>query len=179
MIERVSKEAIEEALRPIVGLPVNFWSRVLDMADIGFGRTVTRQTRRGPQEKSEYALHIQCDWRVVRDGRVLVGYVDFHRPPLGFEGSEDDFKPRDAKRNRQDDLIEAVLAHHEGPHIVQTVEGSSTGDLKVWFDDHCLLETFVWSAQIDGDPDEHWRFFETGADRHFVVVGGGIQGPDA
>ena len=149
--------------------------RAADMADIGFGPERVIETGLGPHQVNEFILHIRCAWRVVAEGRILVGSSDLYFPPLSSDIAADDFDAGTAKRTLRDDLVDALLAHREGPHIVAKVVGSSTGDLRLEFDDGCALETFASSAQRPDARDEHWRFFQSDSESHFVVAAEGID----
>ena len=37
------------------------------------------------EEVAEYALHIQCSWRIVKGNKILVGSGDFYSPRTGLE----------------------------------------------------------------------------------------------
>jgi hypothetical protein len=173
-MQPTTRAAIEAELRVLVGEPVAYWMRAADMAEIGFGPTETMEGRRGPREVSSFILHVQCAWRIVRDGRVIVGSLDYNFPPIASEIDPIDFEPRNARRNLRDDLEQAFLAHLDGPHLVGSVEGRSTGDIRIVFADGCAFETFVWSAQRVETKDEHWRFFRPNSKTHFVVTAAGI-----
>ena len=174
------KREIDEQLAPLVGLPLRDASRVVDMATFWFGRLLTRQSRQGPIEVAEYRLHIQETWRITRDGRVLLGYGDWHYPPRGSTVSYDDFIEKDERHNRQDDLREDWTAHGEEAHTVASAEGSETGDLAIRFVDGCLLDTFVNQAtEGDHGDDEFWRLLPPESVHldgpHFVVTARGTR----
>ena len=173
-MQPVTREAIEAEIGVLVGEPVSYWLRAADMADIGFGANETMHGPLGSHEVSSFILHVQCAWRIVRDGRVIVGSLDYHFPPIDSAIDPADFEARDARRNLRDDLEAAFLAHLDGPHFVEAVEGRSTGDVRIVFVDGCVFETFVWSAQRAETDDEHWRFFRPNAPTHFVVTAAGI-----
>ena len=107
---------------------------------------------------------------------MLVGSADIFWPPEGSEVSYQEFD-YDGKRSRRDELLDEFLLHGEAPHIVDRAEGASMGDVRITFSDGCALE--LWpdhrsGAEADG-PYEHWRFFENGAETHFVITTVGIE----
>ena len=108
------------------------------MRTFGFGdrgaETIKGETVLVP----EFSLHVQCSWRIVRDGSIVVGYTDYHFPPTGVSG--DGWIPRDAPRSHQDELMETFVAHGDEAHLVAAAAGASTGDLWIWFNDGCVLE---------------------------------------
>jgi hypothetical protein len=173
------KDEIEREVGVLVGLPLRYASRAVDMGTFGFG-SVTDQIRRGePIKVADYRLHIQEIWRIVRDGVILVGYGDYFYPPRDSTIARVDFIARDAPRTRRDDLIEEWSAHDAPGHVVREVNGTAAGDLAIVFRDGCRLETFVCSATTDLDgSDEFWRLIPprlTGDEPHFVVTAHGIE----
>jgi len=148
------------------------------MAMFGFGQLVSRESRRRPGQiihVPEFMLHIQCQWRIVHDGKILVGYGDWHWPPAGSDIAYDEFKEADAPRSRRDDLIDAFSAHGKTVHTVVRAEGATTGDLQISFADGCILEVFPTYATQDDPHDEHWRLLPPDDGPHFVVTAHGIE----
>jgi hypothetical protein len=149
------------------------------MATFGFGRLTERETHRGRDEVPEYRLHIQSQWRIVRDGALVVGYADWHYPPRGSTAAYWDFRERDESRNRRDDLVDDWVAHGADAHVVREIRGTTTGDLVLTFEDGCLLETFANHAtSTDVGDDEFWRLLPppvSGDDPHFVVSAHGLD----
>ena len=171
---------VEEALAPLLNSPLHDWNRAADMATIGFGAEVEADFRKkghpGEYERrmvSQYALHLQCNWRVVREGRIIIGSEDVYYPPAGI--AEEDFDRRNAELTRRDELVDAFIGHRAEPHVVVSVDSFSTGDFRLGFDDGCALATFIGRAQDRANDREHWRFFVTGAARHFVVRAAGVD----
>jgi len=150
------------------------------MATFGFGRLVSREPRSRKSRGQtvpvpEFRLHIQCQWRIVQDGAILVGYADWHWPPQGSEVAYHDFEEADAPRTRRDDLVEAFMAHGEAAHLVDRAEGEATGDLRVAFGDGCVLEVFPTQSTADDPHDDHWRLLPPDDGPHFVVTAHGIE----
>ena len=146
---------------------------MVDLQAFGFGDRVERP---GHGIAPEYSLHVQCRWRIVRDGSMLVGSADIFWPPEGSEVSYRDFD-YDGRRSRRDELIDGFMLHGERAHIVNRAQGASTGDAQVALNDGCVLE--LWpdhrsGVEADG-PFEYWRFFRAGADAHLVVTASGIE----
>jgi hypothetical protein len=125
----------------------------------------------------EYALHVQCRWRIVREGSLLVGAADIFWPPQASEVDYHDFD-YDGKLSRRDELLDDFVGHGEPAHRVERVEGAATGDARLVLGDGCVLE--LWrdhrsGPEADG-PEELWRFFRDSAETHFVVRTTGVGG---
>jgi hypothetical protein len=168
------KSDIEIALQALIGRPLWMASRVVDLEAFGFGDHV-----HGPgqvDERPEFWLHVQCRWRIVRDGSVLVGAADIFWPPAGAEVSYRDFD-YDGKRSRREELLDDFVKHGEAAHVVKHAEGAATGDACLTFGDGCVLE--LWPdhrSGVEGNgPFEHWRFFRVGGPEHFVMTVSGIE----
>jgi hypothetical protein len=170
------KEEIEHRLGDLVGLPLIYSRRAVDMEMFGFGHFVERETRRSVRIRvAENRLHVQCQWRIVRDRQVLVGYGDWRWPPSGSDVDLFDFDAADAPLNRRDELVDGFLQHGATAHQVQGLSSAPTGDLAIDFADGCRLEVFANYATQDPGSDEYWRFLPPGeGEDHFVVTSRGI-----
>jgi hypothetical protein len=161
------KARIEKALRPLLGLAVWSSGRALDLQWFAIGprRTVTTA---GGQEKiiGEYALHVQCAWRIVRGEKVVVADIDLYEP-------RDENQPVDAAKGRTllDKSIAELFAGETRSFAISRVEVGAAGAVRIIMSDHAL-EIF---PRRSGDA-EHWRLFRGGTeDPHFVVTGLGIE----
>jgi len=147
------------------------------MAVIGFGPLVEVDHRSGKRHLvSDLYLHIQETWRIVRNGAVQVGHADWHYPPVGSGVSYVDFDAKESRHTARDDLVKAWQGHEGAGHVVASASGTDAGDLRIVFEDECLLETFVNQASV-GDADEIWRLLPPRSTAlgspHFVVSYGG------
>jgi hypothetical protein len=176
--EAAIRHEIDTALRPLVGLPLAYAGRAVDMATFGFGG-VAQLPGAGQGVVAAYRLHVQEIWRIVRDGRIIVGYGDYFYPPAGSAIARAEFVARDAERTRRDDLVDDWIAHGPDAHTVDAAHGSEAGDLAVTFRDGCRLETFACSATVATDgSDEFWRLVPprlTGTEPTLVVTAHGVE----
>lgn len=156
-------------------------TRAADMEMFQFGERVTNLDFRGNSRTvGELALHLQCSWRIVSLGRVLVGDRDLWTPRTGV--SDDGFNPTSKSgmtMSRRDELMEQFLLHGEPAHVVAKADTSAVGDLHLLFADGCGFDAFADEgyAEAVGDeaPDECWRLFSPGTDdAHLVVWAGGV-----
>jgi hypothetical protein len=162
------KAEIDKAVSILVGLRLTTDGRAVDMVTLGFGPVREEETRGKLRTIAQYALHIQCPWRLMGGGVVLAGYTDWRFPPAGV--SNHGFVPSDAHLTRRDELVRSFRSHGSDAHVVESAEGATAGDLRVVFADGCVLEVFPDFATPD-DHDEYWRLFPTGnLERHFLVT---------
>ena len=80
------REQIQKALDSLVGMALWSSGRAADLEWFQFGQRRTVTARNGTKEVGEYALHIQCGWRMRCGDQVVVGGRDLYYPPEGSEG---------------------------------------------------------------------------------------------
>ena len=122
---------------------------------------------------TEYALHIQCAFRLRTAEEVLIANLDMFYPTAAMEEapsfvwSEFDWDVQGF--NRYDEW--ALHWKKEGREaVVETIQVSDFGDLTIHFSGGLILEVFMNNAQ-----DECWRFFERNAKEHLVVTAQGVE----
>jgi hypothetical protein len=144
------------------------------MATFDFGeRRKSCDASGNPREIGEWALHVQCAWRITRDDRVLVGNRDLYFPadyrygegePAEFNW-ERDFTLRDK-------LLNSLFQNGTQELVVDRTEVYEAGGLHIVFRDGFFLDVLP----CDSVSDEHWRLFEPDKHApHFVVTGKGIE----
>ena len=110
-------DEIRQALSQLVGLKLTAARRAADMRVFQFGelRPATNSTLPSRENMprgtiGEFALHIQCPWRIASHNKIITGRSDLWEPiehPNGFLYDEWDYE-RDG--NLQDHLIERFMA---------------------------------------------------------------------
>jgi hypothetical protein len=172
------KKIIEEALHPIIGMPLWSIGRAGNLEWFAFGeqrRVIDNATKDGePKIVSDYALHVQCSWRILDLKRVFVASRDrFY--PAGDDPYKaiDDFEWDMPGVNRCDERISKLLLEWAtNPMIVSAIEADFVGGLKISFDNGYILDIFP-DLSLEA---ELWRFFKPYIDEeHFVVTGRGIE----
>ena len=113
---------------------------------------------------SQYALHVQCFWRITGPDGEVVSENDFPT-----------FNPETGKRigERTDDKAQPFYARIESAAlVVQSIDVSTTGNVRVEITEGYTLEVVPkW-----GRTDEQWRLLTPGdPDSHFVVSGLGVE----
>jgi hypothetical protein len=162
-----------EVLQALVGLPLSIVRSAADMRVFHFGDVRPHHAGRGTV--GEFALHVQCPWRLTRHGNVLTGSSDRWVPaPNALKVDTDD--PRSG--SLQDVRLAALLGGYDevtkshvndtGGLVVESASSDLYGSADILFSDGTRLELFP-----DSSAEEDWRFFKPG-DRvsHFVVEAG-------
>lgn len=161
---------MESELSLLVGKALWACRRAADMATFQFGsRTKTLDYYGRPTEVGEYALHVQCAWRITRREEIVVGNRDLYYPAdVADDGLE---VPKsfnwDKDPNRRDRLI--LLFFDQGKEFtVQSVQTAVGGSFRLIFRGGEALDVFP----NDSLRHEHWRLLRpTSADRQFVFSG--------
>jgi hypothetical protein len=141
------KDEIQRALSPLLGLPLWAVGRAGSLEWFQFGtRRIVPTTRNGSKEVGEYALHLDCPWRLVGPDGLVVA---------------------------TDDSEAELLAQVVSPPLVcAAVCGSEDGGAGLRFAGGWLLEV----APGAPDHLEFWRLFRTGTgEPHFVVGAAGVE----
>jgi hypothetical protein len=169
---------IQAALAPLCGLPVYNIGRAAGMLWVQFG-TPRRVPSRLDLERvlGEYALHLQCPWRVSGATGVLTGSSDLFVPadPMADEGMFRWDKPGDAV---VDLLVRRwVSAHAAKPLVVERVSVDRCGGFALSLSQEFAIEVFPDASAEPHDVREQWRLFRTEGDdeRHFVWLNHGIE----
>ncbi len=168
--------ANQEALSVLVGKKLAIWRRAGSMLVVHFGAIQRTEDR----SWGEFAIHIQCPWRVLRDGRMFAAQSDLYTPAEVTEGF--DWKKWYSDAEWPDNLLESqMLSVLKGTDpstrslenatkglVVEDVVASPLGDATIHISGGYVLQLFA--EAID---DEHWRLLDLTQeeDKHFVVAG--------
>jgi hypothetical protein len=167
------QKQIEERLRVLIGLPLWAAGRAADLEWFHFGaqRTVPRHNG-GTKEVGDYALHVQCAWRVRSSSQIIVASRDRYFPADDSQDDED-FNWDVPGANLCDRKMTAWLDSFKGQSpIVQHVTADGVGSVCLILSDDFRLEIFPDDTQVD-EYAEYWRFFKPTTDEaHFVMRAG-------
>jgi hypothetical protein len=162
------------AVASLVGLPLWSSGRAADLQWFAFGDRRTITTSNGKErEVGEFALHVQCPWRIVCDDKIVVGSADLHYPAdETAEVPEDDW---DGVVTRRDRRVSALFESGRRFFTVKQVDVGDAGALRIALDEGYALEIFPQSSV----NNEDWRLFRPYLDEPQVVVSGiGIEPDD-
>jgi hypothetical protein len=155
-------ESVREHLEPLVGLKLSASYRAADMRMFHFGET--HAFDRG--HVGEYALHVQCPWRIETTDRIITGRHDLFRPAEETENFDWESWDWDGNETLQDRLVSGLLAKNE--LTVQDLATDCHGGATLKLSGGYALVLFPASSQ-----SENWRVFKPcGEGEHFVVSGG-------
>jgi hypothetical protein len=122
----------------------------------------------GKKEVGDWAIHVQCPWRVCKCGRVVVAYHDFY-----YDDNGDALEDWDIPGQSRFDSVAAMLcAEFEAvPPIVTGVEPGDVGGFSTHLSQNYRLDVFPDTSL---GQSEHRRLFQPALHaEHFVVSSDG------
>ena len=164
---------VQEALSVLIGQPLWSSGRAADLEWFQFGPRKTVQDSRGDKkEVGEYALHVQCAWRIRQGDQVVVASRDLYSPPEESDDRPDNFNWDVQGGNRRDKRIAELFLGETRQFMVQKVEVGAAGSFTIGLEGAYALDVFP----DDSLSGEHWRIFKPYAgEPHFVVAGKGLE----
>ena len=115
----VDEAQIEQALRPLVGLPLSDMGRFTSWQRFEFGPQKPFVNVKGREAtKADYAVHVACGWRIVSPEGIVVGSDDYGP---GGERHDEHGKPFFRMLAQTPPIVKAVRADDVGGlHFVLT-----------------------------------------------------------
>lgn len=166
---------IEEALSPLVGLPLWRAARAAGLLTLQFGERRATTTWRGePAEVGAYALHVAAPWRLRQPARILVARDDLFVP--GDPAAD----PTNVDREGATWWDQSWAAFFEtcggAFPVVASVAGDPVGGLRLALGRELLFEVFPDRSGAAHASGEFWRLLQPGRSAAHIVVG--TQGLD-
>lgn len=172
----VSQEILSH-LKPLVGLKLALVRRAADLRNFQFG--TVRAVEGG--SVGEYALHVQCPWRIEGSDGITTGRSDLWQPAEPSQEIDWDQWDYEKDENLQDRRFAALLGGYDPATgsfvnatehlIVEDVCADDYGGAAIRFSGGYKLVLFP-----AGTRGEDWRVFRPDTDdSHFVVAGGRIE----
>lgn len=168
MTLQVDIQEIRNTLQVIVGLPLRITRLAADMRGFHFG-TITEDEK---GSYGEYALHVQCSWRLEGPNGIITGYQDLWEPKNEEDWDENWCYYK--QENLQDAKIKEWMGGYDertrspintGDRLfVELVHVFPSGDLFIRLSGGYNIVTFMNSSR-----DEAWRFFKPESDEDHLV----------
>lgn len=167
------RKEIEDRLSIIIGLPLAKAGRASSLAWFHFGKlSVVKGWNNKEKIVGEYALHIECAWRITRGTDILITSRDIYQPNSKWTGTEESFEWDTIGMSLFDEKIDDVINNGQPPIFTQSIQVDDFGGIKLSFTNGLCLELFSDKSS----SDEIWRFFIPGdIDSHLVVLGGSLK----
>ena len=156
------RQQVIAALSQIVGLPLTAVRRAADMRTFQFGNL--RPVDRG--SVGEFALHVQCPWRIEGPDGIVTGRLDLWEP-VEENAPYDENWDYEKSSNLQDARLERWLAECQGALVVRRVDADEFGGAAISFDRGFVLRMFP-----AGTRGEDWRLFRPKTGMPHLVISG-------
>jgi hypothetical protein len=156
-------------LTSLVGLRLCIARDAAGMKNFQFGEI--RPHPWGKGTVGDFALHVQCPWRLVTTAQVLTGSADYYESVVeGEEVNLDDHQSGNLQRKRLQVLFQTYdaqtrsLINQSDSLTVISLHADRFGGLDLELSGGVRLQVFP-----DGSRGENWRFFSPGNDEpHFI-----------
>ena len=113
------------------GTRLNAIGRAAAMCWISLGNLIEIESRSGLRTVGQYALDVDCPWRIRCNSKILLASTDMFEPASTHQ--HDETFEWDIQGNNLFDERVAMLCNNEPTITVQSIELSSTNDLKIIF----------------------------------------------
>lgn len=152
---------IEQAVAPLVGLPLRSATRLVDLLELRFGA----------DDDGGYTLHIACPWRLADGERILVGSGDLFTPADPDEEPET-FDWEQPGASWLDVRLGELWERFDGsPPAVRGIGVDPFGGLALALGSGMTLELFPASTPTGHIATEFWRLSQPGQGTPHVVFG--------
>ncbi len=145
----------QKALAPLVGLPLRCFGRAADLLWVHFGEFREIPDRKGgTRTVGEWALHVQCPWRITQPPSILIAHGDcFHAAdsdePYDWDAvGESRFDRRALPLNQE---------FESSPPRVVSVAVDAVGGFTLQLD-----TGYFFDVSPDDSTGEWWRIFRPG-----------------
>ncbi|PSL40914.1 hypothetical protein B0H99_10346 [Planomicrobium soli] len=166
------KEVIIKETDKLKGLKLRTAGRAANLFWLGFGEIIPITRRGETEEAPEFALHIQCAWRLSANFKIVVASQDLFVPRSDWAEDDEEFEWDIPGNNRFDERITDFLKVAAGTLFITEVQVDSLGGLKILMSNSFVLEVFPDSSE----EWEFWRFFNRQQNSpHFVVSVNGVE----
>lgn len=166
------KDSIDQHLNKLIGFQLTSTSRAANMECFKFGHLEKQGKGGGSIQIGQFALHIQCPWRISDGTAILVGYFNMYEPKDQYQEVEEPFNWDTVGGNIRDYRLQELIRTKE--LIVQSVQGDSLGGFDLFFSSGIVLSVFPASSLID-EYAEYWRLLDNCyPQKEHIVSGWGV-----
>ena len=143
--------ASEAAISKITNLEWTGLGRAADLVWLTFGSAVKWRNYKGELvDRSQYALHLQCPFRISLQGTAKLGSSDVS---LSADDQVADSSSLLPKKATAFDVKAAAITSDIGLSKVASAAVSGLGDIYIGFENGLVLETLA----VASDDSESWR----------------------
>lgn len=160
------KKEIESALDVLVGKHLWDSGRAADLQWFQFGpRRTVADVKGRTKEVGEYALHVQCAWRIRKGDSVIVGSRDLYSPAQKVDG-DPNFDWQVLGASKRDRRILELFENGAREYLVSSVDVWDAGSFSVVLQHEYTVDIFP----DDSSSEEYWRLLKPYADAPHCIV---------
>jgi hypothetical protein len=125
--------------------------------------------------RGEYALHVDCPWRIESGNEIITGFHDWYN--FAGDVEPDDWEPaRDGGSLQELRLrelfaspleIERAIVNRASRLVVTNIASDAYGGCRIILDNHLCIAVFPCAS-----TREHWRLFRTNDESPHLVSEG-------
>lgn len=150
------KQLISKKLEVLKGRRMWTAGRTMNLVWFHFSLPSLVESREGEEIVSEYALHIQCSWRISSPQGIIVASGD-RTYPRGDPYSDDEFDWTEPGANRCDEKLKWLFSSSLASYLIVTsVTSDALGGANIYFERKMALHIFPDDSVLN----ERWRFFQ-------------------
>jgi hypothetical protein len=154
-------------IQELIGLKLTQTSRSSNMECLKFGI----KTNEKNQNIGEFGLHIQTDWRIIKEQKILVGSNDlFEQNSENQSESEFDYEIGNLRDEKLEQLIKSENL------IVSKISTDGIGGLNIHFNNQTELQIIPTNSS-ESEYNEFWRLIDNrkSESEHIVSRISGIE----
>jgi len=165
-------DAARQALTKLVGLRLSAAHNAGNMKTLQFGDL---QKRGEKGLVGQFALHIQCPWRIERLGKIVTGSLDYYE--RASDNTNDAWEPGAITGHLQNEILGRLFeglnddtrshVNRSKQLVVEEVTADSFGGARIRMSGDYNLVIFP-----SGTKGEDWRLFEPSKTPHFFIEDG-------
>jgi hypothetical protein len=168
----VKKTEIENMLDKLIGYPINEIGRAADLLWIHFGKMelmpvrVLKKKQVVSKKVGDWAIHIQCPWRLIHRGTIILSWRDMHYNPDG----KTSYDWNKGGENRFDFLVQKINDEIglEKMKVTSIIVGE-VGSFSLLIGNEYTVDVFPDEINTD-EYSEYWRLFQPKLEKdHFIV----------
>ena len=147
---------INKIVSDLIGLPLTRTTRAANMECLKFG-TVYRTDKDGKENNvGEFALHLQCPWRLTNENEIIVGNGDLYQQAEETAEYNENYDYFEFNANLRDVKLDKLIK--DKTITIISAQADKFGGLEICFDNNITLTVF---PDITSKADnENWRLID-------------------
>jgi len=149
-------EEINKILQDLIGLPLTRTTRAANMECLKFG-TIFRTEKDGTKNNiGEFALHLQCPWRLTNENEIIVGNGDLYQQADETADYDENYDYFEFNANLRDVRLDKLIK--DKTITIISAKADKFGGLEICFENNITLTVFPdLASKAD---NENWRLID-------------------